>query len=302
MNKNKNLLAAAFLIPNLLGFFAFTLLPVLFAFGLSFFRWDLFNPAHFAGLQNFIDLLGWHTEDGQRCANDPEFWKYLGNTLFLLLGIPVNMAAALFLAVLLNQKLRGRVLFRTIFYLPSVCAGVGIMLLWLWIYNPEFGPLNRLLFLAGIEGPDWLKSYHWAKPSLMLMGLWTAMGGANMIIFLAGLQRVPPELYEAAQIDGAGAWQRFRHITWPVLTPTTFFIFITSVIAGFQGDFDSVYVMTRGGPDGATTNVSYYIFNHSFQWFNMGYAATIAMVLFALVLALTVLFWRFGQEKGVHYV
>jgi len=301
MSRRKNFVALAFLSPNLLGFLVFTSFPVIFALGLSLFRWDLFHSPQFVGLQNFSDLLGWSSENGGRTANDPEFWKYLGNTLFLMIGIPINIGASLVLALVLNQKLPGRVFFRSIFYLPSLCAGVGLMLLWLWIYNPELGLLNYLLARFSIRGPDWLNSYHWAKPSLMLMGLWGAMGGANMIIFLAGLQRVPPELYEAARMDGANAWQCFRHITWPMLMPTTFFILITSVIFGFQGDFDSVYVMTRGGPEGATTTLSYYIFNHAFQWFNMGYAAAITAVLFVLVLILTLLLWRFGG-KEMHYV
>jgi len=274
---------------------------VLVALGLSLYRWDLFHAPDFVGLKNFADLLGWYHDDGQLRANDPEFWKYLGNTLFLMMGIPVNMAAALFIALVLNQKLRGRVVFRTVFFLPTICMGVGVMLLWMWIYNPEFGLINHLLSLVGVQGPAWLKSYAWAKPSIMIMGLWAAMGGTNMIIYLAGLQGIPPELYEASEIDGAGPWQQFLSITLPSLTPTTFFIFITSVIGGFQGGFDAAYVMTRGGPDGATTTISYYIFNHAFQWFNMGYAAAIAVVLFALVLIVTLINWRFGGKR-VEYV
>ena len=299
--KRHNWTALAFLTPNLLGFALFTSLPVLAAFALSLFRWDLFHAPKFVGLQNFVDLLGWHAEDGQTKMNDPEFWKYLGNTLFLMMAIPINMAGAMFLAIVLNQKIRGRVLFRTIFFLPTICAGVGVMLLWKWIYNPEFGLLNYLLSLVGIKGPLWLQSYHLAKPSLMLMGLWSGIGGTSMVLYLAGLQGISPELYEAAEIDGANAWQKFAHITYPMLMPTTFFIFITSVIGGFQGGFESAYVMTGGGPAGATTTISYYIYNHAFQWFNMGYAATIAVVLFGLVLLVTLLNWRYGGRR-VQYV
>lgn len=294
-------IAFAFLTPNLLGFMVFTFLPVLAALGLSLYRWDLFHAPSFVGLRNFVELLGWYQEDGQIHANDPGFWKYLGNTLFLMMGIPVNMAAALFIALVLNQKIRGRVFFRTVFFLPTICTGVGVMLLWMWIYNPEFGLLNHLLSLVGVEGPSWLRSYAWAKPSIMIMGLWGAMGGTNMIIYLAGLQGIPPELYEAADIDGASSAAKFWYVTLPALTPTTFFIFITSVIGGFQGGFDAAYVMTRGGPDGATTTISYYIFEHAFQWFNMGYAATIAVVLFALVLLVTLVNWKFGGKR-VQYV
>jgi len=253
------------------------------------------------GLRNFVDLLGISSDEAGWYCNDPRFWKFLGNTFFLMMNIPICMAASLFLAIVLNQKIKGRVIFRTVFYLPTICSGIGIMLLWMWVFNPEFGLANSVLKLVGIRGPLWLKSYHWAKPSIMLMGLWGAMGGTSMILYLAGLQGVPPQLYEAAEIDGATTWQQFRHITFPMLTPTTFFIFITGVIGGFQGGFQAAYVMTQGGPDGATSTISYYIYNHAFQWFNMGYAAAISVVLFGLVFVVTLANWKFGGKK-VNYV
>lgn len=299
--KRNNLAALAFLAPNLAGFVVFTSIPVMAAFALSFFSWDLFNPPRFVGLANYVDLLGWHREEGRTAANDPDFWQYLGNTLFLMLVIPINMAGSMFLAIVLNQKLQCRAFFRTVFFLPTVCAGVGIMLLWRWIYDPDFGLFNNLLSLIGIEGPLWLKSYQLAKPALMLMALWTGIGGTNMILYLAGLQGISPELYEAAEIDGAGSWSKFIHITYPMLMPTSFFIFITSMIAGFQGGFEMAYVMTQGGPAGATTTVSYYIYNHAFQYFNMGYASAIAVVLFVIVLLVTLVNWRFGGKR-VQYV
>jgi multiple sugar transport system permease protein len=299
--RHHNRIGYLFLTPNLTGFLVFTLIPVVAAFALSLFEWNLFQPPRFVGLRNFIDLLGFSRDEAGWYLNDPRFWKFLGNTLFLMLNIPICMAASLFLAIVLNQKIRGRVLFRTVFYLPTICSGIGIMLLWMWIYNPEFGLANQLLKLVGIKGPLWLKSYHLAKPSLMLMGLWGGMGGTSMILYLAGLQGVPPQLYEAAEIDGASAWQRFRHITFPMLSPTTFFIFITGVIGGFQGGFQAAYVMTGGGPDGATTTISYYIYNHAFRWFNMGYAAAIAVILFGLVFVVTLVNWKFGGKK-VNYV
>jgi len=300
-NKQRNLTGFAFLAPNFAGFLVFTFIPVVSAFALSLCEWDLFHAPRFVGLRNFVDLLGWFTDEGKLYAGDPRFWKCLGNTLFLMINIPISMSASLLLAIVLNQKIRGRVLFRAVFYLPTICSGVGIMLLWMWIYNPEFGLANYLLSWVGIKGPLWLRSYHWAKPSLMLMGLWGGTGGTSMILYLAGLQGIPPELYEAAQIDGASAWRRFRYVTFPMLAPTTFFIFITSVIGGFQGGFDAAYVMTKGGPDGATSTISYYIYNHAFQWFNMGYAAAIAVVLFGLVLVVTALNWRLGGRR-VEYV
>jgi len=297
MRAKNNLIGFVFLAPNFVGFLVFTSIPVVAAFALSLFEWNLFQPPTFVGLRNFADLLGFFQDDGTWYASDPRFWKYLLNTLFLMMNIPVSMSLSLGLAILLNQKIRGRVLFRTIFYLPTICSGIGIMLLWMWIYNPEFGLANYLLGRVGIKGPLWLKSYHLAKPSLMLMGLWGGMGGTSMILYLAGLQGISPSLYEAAQMDGANAWHSFRHITFPMLAPTTFFIFITSVIGGFQGGFQAAYVMTKGGPDGATSTISYYIYNHAFQWFNMGYAAAIAVVLFALVASVTMVNWKFGGRK-----
>ncbi len=289
--------ATLFLAPNLLGFLAFTLLPVGMAFALSLFQWDLFHPPSFVGLDNFANLLGWHTDaqTGQRRLNDPRFWQFLGNTLFLLLVIPVSMGASLVLAVALNQPLSGRALFRTVFYLPSICAGVGIYLLWTYLYSDPFGLINQTLALVGLDGPPWLSGYHWAKPALMVMMVWIGMGGTAMVLYLAALQGIPPELYEAAEIDGAGAVQRFRHITVPMVGPTTLFIFITSLIGGFQGGFDMAYVMTGGGPDGATTTLGYYIYNHAFEWFNMGYASAIAVVMFAVILVMTALTWRLGS-------
>ena len=292
MSRRSNIAGFTFLAPSLIGFLVFVVLPVLGALGLSLFRWDVFHRPRFVGLQNFWNLLGWSGSGAALELNDPRFWNYLGNTLFFMLAIPFSIAASLLLAIVLNQKLPGRAMFRTIFFVPSVCAGVGILLLWKFLNNPEFGLINRGLQVLGISGPMWLQSYHWAKPAIMIMNIWAAMGGTNMILYLAALQGVPGELYEAAQIDGAGAWRQFVSVTLPMLNPTTFFILTVSIIDGFQGEFDAAYVMTQGGPDGSTTTLSYYIYRHAFEWFNMGYAATIAVVLFAFELAVTLLKWR----------
>ena len=278
-----------FLLPNLLGFLVFTMIPVLASLALSFFDWDLFTPPRFVGLHNFAALM-----------KDRAFWSYGYNTVFLMLAIPVNMMGSLLLAVVMNQKLRGIVVFRTIYFLPSIVAGVGTYLLWRWIFNPDYGLINTLLRAVGVEGPKWLQSIAWAKPALMLMGFWTAVGGNNMILYLAALQGVSPELYEAADIDGANKWQKFWRITWPMVSPTTFFILTMSLIGGFQGGFEQAMVMTGGGPAGATTTISYYIYNHAFLWNHMGYASAIAWVLFAIVFLGTLLNWRFGG-RVVHY-
>jgi len=293
-----------FVLPNFTGFLIFTFLPIIASFVFAFVHWDLITPPKFAGVQNFVNLLGFHREHGNLAPNDPDFWKFLGNTCFLMLGIPINMAASLILALVMNKKLKGIVFFRTIYFLPSICAGVAIYMLWQWIYNPDFGLLNTLIrkISFGIfNGPQWLTSTQWAKPALILMGVWTEMGGYNMILYLAGLQGIPPELYEAADIDGASPWQKFWHITWPMLTPTTFFIFVMSMIGGFQGGFQQAYIMTGGGPAGSTTTIEYYIFNNVYVWQHMGYAAAIAWILFAIIFFVNMLIWRYGG-KVVHYI
>ena len=299
MIRRQNGAALLFLAPNIGGFLIFTLLPVAGALLLALFRWDIFHAPQFVGLDNFRELLGWGPgDDGQTQMSDPKFWKALWNSLFLMIGLPISIALSLLLAVVLNQKLPGRLTFRTIFFLPSVCAGVGLLLLWKYLYNPQFGLINDILRCIGIDGPNWLNDYHWAKPAILLMSVWAAMGGTNMILYLAGVQGIPPELYEAAQIDGAGAWQQFWHVTLPMLKPTTFFIVTTSIILGFQGEFDAAYVMTRGGPDGATTTLGYYIYLQAFEYFNVGYASAVALVMFAIILVVTLLNWRYAGGRG----
>lgn len=294
------LIALCFLLPNIIGFMIFTFLPVLASAVLSFMDWDLLSAPRFIGLENYRNLLWGAWSDGAWQANDRRFWYYLYNTIFLMIGIPVGIAGSLALAILLNRKFRGRVFFRTIFFLPTMCVPVAVFLVWQWILAPDFGLMNWFLSLFGIQGPSWLGSTAWSKPSIILVTFWAGVGGYNMILYLAGLQGIPPGLYEAAEIDGAGPWAKFRHITWPMLTPTTFFITVMSVIGGFQGGFEAAYMMTRGGPTGSTTTLSYYIYNHAFEWFNMGYAAAIAWFLFALVFLVTLANWRYGGRL-VHY-
>ncbi len=284
--------------------------------------------------------------------NDPRFWFYLYNTVYLMLGLPFSVAGSLFLAILLSDTLpvkSGRawsgaglclvtgamlavllwaggyrdasllsavfwviaalglafnvVSFRTIFYLPAFTSGVALMILWKALYNPQTGPINAVLAaLTGMDTsdlPQWLASIELAKPSLMIMGFWTAIGGTNMLLYLAALSNVPVELTEAAEIDGASRWQRFVHVTWPQLAPTTFFISIVSVIGGLQGGFEQARVMTGGGPAGATTTLSYYIYTVGFQDLNFGYAAAISWVLFAMLFCITAFNWRFGRSLDV---
>ena len=296
-----------FLLPNLLGFLVFTLVPVALSLVLSLVNWDMLSAPKFVGLANFINLLGFHSENGGLIPNDPLFWKCVGNTLFLMIIIPIEMMVALLLALAMNQKIKGIKLFRILYFLPTITNGVAICLLWAWLYNYDFGLLNGLIIkLSGFlnisfKGIPWLTSTTWSKPSLMIMGLWIAMGGYNMILFVAALQGVPRELYEAAEIDGADPWHKFWSVTWPMISPTTFFIAIMAVIGGFQGGFMQAYVMTGGGPERSTTPLEYLIYNHLYSWQHVGYAASIAWFVFVIVFIITLFNWRFGGKLVQYY-
>jgi multiple sugar transport system permease protein len=291
-----------FVLPNLIGFLVFTSLPVVAAIGLTLFHWDLLTPPSFVGFRNVVDLLGFHRLDGVWVANDSQFWKYLYNTIFMMLIIPVNIFGSLLLASMMIQNIRGVIVLRTIFFLPTISAGVAVCFLWQWLYNTDVGLINVAIERAGdflglpLKGIPWLTSTTWAKPALMLMTFWMAVGGTNMILYMAALTNVPRQLYEAAEIDGANGWQKFWSVTWPMISPTTFFICIMSVIGGFQGGFLQAYTMTQGGPAGATTTLELYIYRTAYESFEMGYAATIACVLFVMVLFMTLLNWKYGGK------
>jgi multiple sugar transport system permease protein len=294
--------ALLFLLPNLLGFLAFTVGPVLASLLLSFTVWDLLTwPPKFCGFDNFVELLGFRRGSAGWEANDPRFWQYMWNTVFYMFFIPVSMGLSLGMALLFNRKLPGVVAFRTLYFLPTICSAVSMAVLWKWLYNADFGLINFLLAKIGIQGPEWLDSVAWAKPAIAIMGLWAGLGGFNTILYLAALQDVSRDLQDAASIDGANAWQRFLYVTWPSISPTTFFVFIMSVIGGFQGGFLQAFMMTGGGPAGATTTIDYYIYNKAYAWLKMGSASAIAWVLFIVVFVVTLINWRFGEEK-VEYV
>lgn len=307
--------ALLFVGPNVVGFLVFVAGPLVASLVMAFLHYDSTQPAHAAGWDNFVSLLGFHRDGGRLVANDRDFWDYFGNTLVLMLGIPIGMLLSFFLAVLLSARTRGLVFYRTLYFLPHISSAVAVCVVWIFVLQKDVGLLNQFIQPAldglshalgwvGVQAhwtaPDWLGEKRWAKPALILMGLWQGAGGVNMILYLAALQTIPDELYESASIDGAGAWSKMRHITWPMVSPTTFFIFVISCIGGFQAGFNQAYMMTQGGPDGATTTLVYYIFNNAYIDFRMGYAAAIAWVLFVLVLGLTLLNWRFGG-RVVHY-
>ncbi len=314
------LAALLFILPNLLGFMVFMLLPIIASAGLSLFNWSPLHgagrfteTADFMGLQNFWSVIGVHAHgDGSWHINDPYFWKYLGNTVILMAGIPISIIGSLLLANLLNRRIKGAPFFITVFFLPSIVTGVATFVLWGVLLNPESGLVNAFLDLVGVAGPIralagalgvespllWHTSETWAKPALIMIRLWATIGGYNMVLYLAALQSIPQDLYEAAEIDGAGAFHKFVHVTWPMVSPTTFFIFTMSLIRGFQGGFAVAYVMTQGGPAGATTTLSYYIYNLAFsRRFEMGYASAVAWILFIIVFILSLINWRYGRRR-----
>jgi multiple sugar transport system permease protein len=273
------------ILPWVIGFLVFQLIPILSVGVLSFSRFNVVSGITWIGLENFKTLF-----------RDPLVAKTMLNTLYYtFVSVPLGLIFAFFLALLLNQKLRGVVIFRTIFFLPAVVSGVAVTLLWGWIFNPKYGLINAMLAWFGIRGPAWLMSETWAMPSVIIMSLWGV--GWMMLIYLAGLQDIPQELYEAAEIDGASRLKRMLHITIPMISPVTFFLFITSIIGSMQV-FTPTYVLTRGGPNNATMTISLLTFFSAFMWDKMGFASALALLLFLFIMAITL--FQFGVGK--HWV
>lgn len=299
--------AMLFISPWMIGFAALVGGPILFSVVFSFTRYDVLSPARYVGLENYRELF-----------SDPIFYKSLVNTAFMIIRIPLTMVVSLSIAMLLNRAIRGIGFYRTAFYMPAIVPMVAASLLWIWLFNPSHGALNTIIGWMiqtppahGIEWlvsrftetpfyfsrPLWLQDPNWSKPSLIVMSLWSAGGG--MIVWLAGLQSIPPQLYEAASIDGANAWQRFRHVTVPMLSPYILFNLIIGLIGTMQ-IFGEAYIMTAGGPADSTLFYAYYLFKSAFQFFRMGYASALAWILFVIVLSLTLIqLWL--SKKWVHY-
>ncbi|MBP1631586.1 MAG: ABC-type sugar transport system, permease component [Bacteroidetes bacterium] len=271
--KGDFLSALLFLSPTLVIFTAFILFPVFFSFYLSFHSWNMFSgDTTFVGLENY-----------SRMIQDAEFWQVLGNTAVYTFGtIPINMALSLWVAYLLNKKLKGKKFLRTAFFAPVIISPVAAAVIWRWMYDPNFGLVNYLISFLGIGSINWLNEPTAAMFALIIMGVWKTFG-INMILFSAGLQGIPDNYYEAAELDGAGKWAKFYHITIPMLAPTTFFIMIMSMISSFQV-FDIVYVLTSGGPMGSTKVLVFYVYEYAFKFFEMGYASAISYFLFAVLL------------------
>jgi multiple sugar transport system permease protein len=282
--------ALFFLGPNLALFLVFTAFPILFGAGISFFEWNIIEPPRFVAADNYHKFF----------FRDPLTGKVVANSLIYVLGaLPLSIILPLFLAVLLNRGLRGTGLLRSLYFLPLVTSGVATAVVFKWIYAYQFGPLNQFVGLFGIPKQDWLFNDRLVLPALILTAIWHRTP-LNIIFFLAALQGVPKELYEAAEVDGAGAWARFRFVTWPMITPTTFFVLIVTTISLLLGAFDMINVMTQGGPLDASNVFVFNIYRTAFTYFQMGYASAMAYILFMVVLSFTLVQWVL-QRRWVHY-
>ena len=278
-----------FVSPALIGFGIFTFGAILYSLYLSFTDYDLFGTPEWVGLENYIKAF----------TNDEYFYQYFGNTFyFAIVLVPVVLVISLFLAILINKKV-GKLTkaYRVALFLPSITSTVAVSMVWLWIFNPDMGILNNFLTAIGFHNPPmWLSDPEWSKPALIIMRVWQ-MSGYYMLLFLAGLQTIPETLYEAAEVDGASSWQRFTRITVPMLSNTTFVVVILLIIESFNM-FESIFVMTEGGPLGSTSTIMYYIYEQGFMSYNMGYASALAWIFFALILVFTLIQFRFRREQG----
>jgi multiple sugar transport system permease protein len=285
--RNERLLVPyIFISPNIIVFAAFMLFPILFAFYMSFHEWSLIGVPQFNGLDNYV-----------RMVHDELFWQSLGHTVVFTAGtVPTSIALGLAAAMLLNRELPARGLLRSVIFLPVIVSGVVTALVAAWIFNDNYGVINSLLKAAGLEPIPWLSSPTWAMPSLIITTLWIRIGFC-MVVYLAGLQGIPSEYYDAAQVDGASGWRQFRHITWPLLVPTTFLLLVINVIFSFHV-FDLIYVMTGGGPGFSTTVLVQYIYESAFASREMGYASAMGIVLYLLIVVLTVFQWRVSRQGG----
>ena len=270
INEQQNIAYLFILVPVSL-LLIFGIFPILMALYFSFTDYNIIEPANWIGFANFHKIF-----------QDEFFFVSLRNTLvYTFLYVPLGLIVALGTAILLNKKVKVTNLFRTFFYLPVLCSTVATATIWYWLLNPQYGLLNQLLRLIGIDGPAWLYSSNWAMTAIVIMSVWMTFGG-NMMIFLAGLQGINPALYEAADIEGASSWQKFRHITWPQLSKTTFLVTTQLIIGAFQV-FDQACMLTKGGPGNSTITLVYYIYNKGFGGLEMGYASALSFILFLII-------------------
>ncbi len=280
----KRLVPYLFIAPNMVVFTVFIFVPILFAFYISLTEWSLIGTPEFIGLGNYLAMV-----------QDGEFWRSLFNTFVYTVGtVPTSIALGLLVALGLNRRLPARALLRSLFFVPVIISLVAVALIASWMFNDNYGVINAALGAAGLEGVPWLSSATWAMPSLVITTLWIRTGFC-MVIYLAALQSIPIELYQAAQVDGANGRKQFRHITWPLLGPTTFLLLILNVIYSLHV-FDLIYVMTGGGPGSSTTVLVQYIYQVAFQESQMGYASAVGVGLYFLLLVFTVFQWRVTRQ------
>lgn len=286
LERHRTLVAYSFILPNLIGFFIFTFLPIVFSLFLSLCEWNAGNSGiRFVGLKNFITMF----------TSDKSFYISLKNTLYYTaVTVPVTLVIALLLAILLNKPIKGRTFFRSVFFFPYIASLVAVASVWMALFNPDRGPVNQVLMALGVQNPPrWAASQTWAMPTIIGLTVWKNMG-YYMIVYLAGLQGVNHELYEAAEIDGAGKWKQFTNVTWPSITPSTFFILMMLLVSTFKS-YDIMYITTQGGPGEATKVLAYHIYNCAFVSSKYGYASAVAMVLLGIVLVFTLI--QFKTEK-----
>jgi multiple sugar transport system permease protein len=290
--RRENLAGWLWTSPWILGFLLWTLGPMVWSLYLAFTKYNISQPAEWIGLTNFVNALS---------GADSLFWPSLARTFaWALVMVPLSLAGSLLSALLLNQHLKGTALFRTLYFLPSLTPAVAAAILWRFLFQPDFGPINYVLRSLGVQSPPlWFSDARWAMPSLMVMTLWAVVGGGTMLIFLAGLQGVPQELHEAASIDGAGRWARFRNVTLPMITPTLFFNLVIGIIAALR-TFTTAFVATNGGPNYATWFYILHLYQTAFQNFDFGYASALAWIFFVIVISLTLLNNRLSR-RWVYY-
>ena len=290
LRRQEALWGIAFAFPWLLGLVFFVVGPMLYSFYLSFTSYDAVTAPEWIGGANYVRAI----------LEDDLFWPSLGRTFhYALIIVPLGTAGSLALALLLNREQRGTSLFRTFFFLPYLTPIVAMAILWKWLLHPSVGPVNYALSTIGIEGPGWLTNPKWALNSIIMISLWAFLGGNTMLIFLAGLQGVPQELYDAAEVDGAGPWSKFRNVTLPMISPTLFFNLIIGVIGALKV-FALAYVATEGGPSWATWFYALHLYRWSFQYFEMGYGAALAWIFALILIVLTVVQFRYSS-RWVHY-
>lgn len=291
LERRNYLIAYSFILPNLIGFLIFTFVPIVFSLLLSFCKWNLSGTPEFVGIDNFIRMF----------TKDKSFWISLGNTILYTIGVvPVTMALSLGLAILMNKPLKARTFFRSVLFFPYVASLVAVAVIWMALFNPDRGPVNSLLMAIGISNPPrWAASTTWALPTIIGLTIWKG-AGYYMIVYLAALQGINRELYEAAELDGADGWHKFTNVTWPSITPSTFFILMMLLVSTFKS-YDIMYITTQGGPGEATKVLAYHIYNTAFVNTEFGYSSAVAMALFAIVAVITIIQFR-TEKKFTDYL